>query len=133
MWYFTTSSSKNIFSSKFLACKQYLDEFNLPDAYDVPGNDLPGSQTRTHTVNSVNNSDHAGDGPGSLDYDMDGSLMGYYPLVVSLNLAPFSLAPRNSRTRILINYFRNYNDLMVNASRCQDGCQNVKPIMSNTM
>ena len=94
MWYFTTSSSKNIFSSKFLACKQYLDEFNLPDAYDVPGNDLPGSQTRTHTVNSVNNSDHAGDGPGSLDYDMDGSLMGYYPLVVSLNSAPSSLVPR---------------------------------------
>ena len=65
-----------------LACKQYLDEFNLPDAYDVPGNNLPGSQKNTHTVNSVNNNQHAGDGPGSLDYDMDGSLMGYYPLVV---------------------------------------------------
>ena len=49
---------------------------------------------RTHTVNSVNNSDHAGDGPGSLDYDMDGSLMGYYPLVVSLNFALDSLAPQ---------------------------------------
>ena len=76
-------NSENKFLQKSLACKQFLDEFNLPDAYDVPGNDLPGSQTRTHTVNSVNNSDHAGDGPGSLDYDMDGSLMGYYPLVVS--------------------------------------------------
>lgn len=132
-------SLKTNFYKTILACKQYLDEFNLPDAYDVPGNDLPGSQTRTHTVNSVNNSDHAGDGPGSLDYDMDGSLMGYYPLVVSLNFAPDSLAPQKPSSlapignQILINYFRNYNDLMVNASRCQDGCQNVKPIMSNTM
>ena len=84
-YYSTRKKILQIFKSlqKSLACKQFLDEFNLPDAYDVPGNDLPGSQTRTHTVNSVNNSDHAGDGPGSLDYDMDGSLMGYYPLVVS--------------------------------------------------
>jgi len=62
------------------ACKQYLDEFNLPDAYDVPGSSVPGSQTKTFTVNSVLNNQNSGDGPGALDYDMDGSLMGYYPL-----------------------------------------------------
>ena len=72
------------------ACKQYLDEFNLPDAYDVPGSSVPGSQTKTFTVNSVQNNLNSGDGPGALDYDMDGSLMGYYPLKVRLLLVrPF--------------------------------------------
>lgn len=66
----------------YLGCRQYLEEFDLPDAYEVPGSNIPGSQTASHTVNSVNNSDHSGDGPGSLDYDMDGSLMGYHPLKV---------------------------------------------------
>ena len=64
-------------------CRKFLEEFNLPDAYEVPGSNVPGSQAESHTVNSVNNSDHSGDGPGSLDYDMDGSLMGYHPLKVS--------------------------------------------------
>merc|ERR1712003_386442 len=36
---------------------------------------------KEHTVNSILNTENAGDGPGSLDYDMDGSLLGYYPLV----------------------------------------------------
>ena len=71
-------------SSNLIACKQYLDEFDLPDAYDVPGSSVPGSQAKTFSVNSVLNKLNSGDGPGALDYDMDGSLMGYYPLEVRL-------------------------------------------------
>ena len=63
-------------------CLKYLQEASLPDAYEVPGNSIPGSLEENYTVNSVLNKDHAGDGPGSLDYDMDGSLLGYYPLKV---------------------------------------------------
>ena len=63
-------------------CLKYLQEASLPDAYEVPGNSIPGSLEENFTVNSVLNKDHAGDGPGSLDYDMDGSLLGYYPLKV---------------------------------------------------
>ena len=59
-----------------------MESAGLPDAYQVDGNDLPGSQRNNHTVNSADNTDNAGDGPGSLDYDMDHSLMGYYPLKV---------------------------------------------------
>ena len=101
-----TFSSQWFVHSKYLhfilACKQYLDEFDLPDAYDVPGNNLPGSQKQTHTVNSVNNSDHAGDGPGSLDYDMDSSLMGYYPLVVSFNLLLALERPRSQLNSAIV-------------------------------
>lgn len=61
-------------------CLKYLEEFGLPSAYTVPGSDIPGSQREEHTVNSILNTENAGDGPGSLDYDMDGSLLGYYPL-----------------------------------------------------
>lgn len=60
-------------------CLKYLDEKALPGAYEVPGNSLPGSHKKTHTLNSVDNTDNAGDGPGSLDFDMDSSLLGYYP------------------------------------------------------
>lgn len=63
-------------------CLKYLEEFDLPSAYTVPGSNIPGSQQEEHTVNSILNTENAGDGPGSLDYDMDGSLLGYYPLVV---------------------------------------------------
>ena len=106
-------SSQPFLHSKYLhcilACKQYLDEFDLPDAYDVPGNNLPGSQKQTHTVNSVNNSDHAGDGPGSLDYDMDSSLMGYYPLVVSFNfillLSALEVNSITPSSKLFLNYF----------------------------
>jgi hypothetical protein len=57
-----------------------LVDADLPDAYQVDGNNLPGSQADNHTVNSIDNEDNSGDGPGSLDFDMDHSLMGYYPL-----------------------------------------------------
>ena len=63
-------------------CLKYLEEFGLPSAYTVPGSNIPGSQTEDHIVNSILNTENAGDGPGSLDYDMDGSLLGYYPLKV---------------------------------------------------
>ena len=74
------------FNLYFTACKQFLEDEDLPDAYDVPGSSVPGSQSKTHTVNSVKNSDHSGDGPGSLDYDMDASLMGYQPMEVRFTL-----------------------------------------------
>merc|ERR1712113_62449 len=48
------------------ACKQFLESAGLPDAYQVDGNDLPGSQRNNHTVNSADNVDHAGDGPDHL-------------------------------------------------------------------
>ena len=60
-------------------CLKYLEAKGLPSAYNIPGSNLPGSQKLTHTVNSVDNDANAGDGPGSLDFDMDGSLLGYYP------------------------------------------------------
>ena len=60
----------------------------------MPGSTVPGSQTKTFTVNSVKNTDHAGDGPGSLDYDMDASLMGYQPLEVRSIAIKYTLTPK---------------------------------------
>jgi len=66
----------------YQACKKYLEEAGLPDAYEVPGSSLPGSIRETHTVNSMLNTGNTGNGEGALDYDMDGSLLGYSPLKV---------------------------------------------------
>ena len=82
------------FNSYHSACKQFLEAEDLPDAYDVPGSTVPGSQTKTFTVNSVKNTDHAGDGPGSLDYDMDASLMGYQPLEVRFIANKYTMTPK---------------------------------------
>ena len=71
----------------YRACKKYLDLAGLPDAYEVPSSDLPGSQRATYTVNSVENTENRGDGPGALDYDMDGSLLSYSPLKVFIKFS----------------------------------------------
>lgn len=71
----------------YQACKKYLEMAGLPDAYEVPSSNLPGSQKVTYTVNSIENTENRGDGPGALDYDMDGSLLSYSPLKVFIILS----------------------------------------------
>lgn len=66
----------------YQACKKYLVAAGLPDAYEVPPSTVPGTPNKAHLINSILNTDNLGNGPGALDYDMDGSLLSYSPLKV---------------------------------------------------